>query len=164
MLSIITGKNNPILRQKSIPIISFDKKLKKTIENMKKTIINANGLGLAAPQVGIHQRIFLIKIKSNFLVVINPEIINISDKKIIEEEGCLSLPNVWANVSRPQTITVKFKNIKGQIQIMTFRNLEAREFLHEYDHLEGILFIDKTLPKTPLQNSIIINKSEHELI
>ncbi len=154
-MNIITGENNVILRNKSIQIERFDKKLKKLVTEMRKTVITANGLGLAAPQVGINKRFFLMKIKNNFLSVINPKILYKSHQKEIGEEGCLSIPGVWGEVERSKEVQVEFQNIKGDTINMVFSGLEARIFQHEYDHLEGELFIDKLeLNNTQNQNSV----------
>lgn len=146
MLPIETGQNNPILRQKSVPVEKFDKKFKTFIKEMEETLVEAKGLGLAAPQVGVNKRIFLVKIKDSIIPMINPEIISFSDENVIDEEGCLSLPNIWGQVERPQDVTVRYFDINGKPKTLKLSGLEAREVFHEYDHIEGILFTDKLIP------------------
>lgn len=158
MLEIITGKENPILRKISTPIKSFDKKLKSLVKKMEETLKNANGLGLAAPQVGINERLFLAKLKDRFIVMINPEITHESEITAIDEEGCLSLPGTWGKVERSREITVKYQDIQEKTNILKLHDLEAREILHEYDHLNGILFTDKL--KTPITENLSTKKTE----
>ena len=121
VLSIYTGTENKILRQKSKSVKQITKKHLKLIKNMKETLVEANGLGLAAPQVGVGERIILAnfqygkKVGDKFAIVplINPVIIDHSDEEELGEEGCLSLPEVFGKVKRYRDIVVKFQNEKG---------------------------------------------------
>ncbi len=115
---------------------------------MSDTIRLAKGVGLAAPQVGVSKMLFLMdwshledggKIKA----YINPEIIEFKGKTISEQEGCLSLPEIWADVDRPDGIKVKYETVEGQTIEEELTEMPARVFQHEYDHLLGILFIDR---------------------
>ena len=143
ILNIETGRNNPILRKKSDQVHEITKKTIKLIKDMEETMIKNKGVGLAAPQIGINQRIILITLSNKKIIsLVNPKILNKSDISTIAEEGCLSLPNEWGNVRRAKEITVKFRNTKRQEQIMKFSDFEAREIQHEIDHLNGILFVD----------------------
>jgi peptide deformylase len=105
-------------------------------------------VGLAANQVGLNKRIILItlnvgtKKEYEILEMINPEIVELSSNKVKMEEGCLSLPNVFEKVLRPNKVKVKWQNMKGDWRERNFENWDARIFLHEYDHLDGVLFTD----------------------
>lgn len=147
-LKILTGENNDILRAKSILIKKFDAELKKLVKAMKETLIAQNGLGLAAPQIGKNIRLFVLFLDyktddQRIVTMINPRIISRSDEMEIDQEGCLSLPGIWGNVVRYRDIVVEFSDVEGTRQILLLSGLNAREVQHEYDHLEGILFIDK---------------------
>jgi peptide deformylase len=160
-MEIFTGDKNPVLRQKSKSVVKFDRQLKKLVHEMGVTMKESNGLGLAAPQVGINERLFISTVNKKPMVFINPEIIKFSQEKEIQEEGCLSLPNVWGEVERAREVTVKFQDVNGKERIMKFSNLNARAIQHEYDHLEGILFTDKL--EMPMFESVEMEYEAKEL-
>ncbi|MGC8880742.1 MAG: peptide deformylase [Minisyncoccia bacterium] len=142
-MEIITGENNPILRQKSKVVEHFNQEVFSLIEKMKKTIKENNALGLAAIQIGVPSRVIVCRIDENFKVFINPEIIKFSQQEEIFPEGCLSLPGYYGEVIRPKTIVLEAQNENGKkIKIKAF-GLLARVIQHEIDHLNGVLFIDK---------------------
>lgn len=142
-MDILTGENNPKLRQKSKPVTHLTKEVRSLVTEMKKTMEENEGVGLAAPQVGYPLRIIVCELEDKFYALINPEIINRSSQEIVMEEGCLSLPQVVGEVSRPEKVTIKALNLEGKkIKIKSF-GLLARVLQHEIDHLDGILFIDK---------------------
>lgn len=156
-LAVITGRENEILRAKSVPVQKIDKKTKKFIDNMIDTLNKENGLGLAAPQVGKNNRIIVARLNydtSEEMIVpmINPEIIYRSEETEFGEEGCLSLPGIYDKVERHKKIRVKFTDINGNIQILELDDLNARIIQHETDHLNGVLFID--LVKQPSKDEI----------
>ncbi len=135
---------NPILREKSEEIKDpTDPKIKQLILDMTKTLRANQGLGLAAPQVGVNVRLCIIEIENELFVLINPEIKNESDEKIIAEEGCLSFPGKFMPVERSKRVKVKAIDASGKSQIIRARGLFARALQHEIDHLNGELFIDK---------------------
>jgi peptide deformylase len=143
ILNIETGKDNPILRQKSDIVREITKKTVKLIKDMQETMLKNKGVGLAAPQVGINERIILVTLDSKkILPMINPRILDSSAETAVAEEGCLSLPGEWGNVRRHEEITVEFMTFKGQKTVMKFSDFEAREIQHEIDHLDGVLFTD----------------------
>ena len=153
MLTILEGKDNKILRSKAKPVTLFDQKLRDTVDVMTQTMISpqeegVRGIGLAANQVGILEQIIIItfhvntKKKQKIVSMINPQIISTSKTEIIYEEGCLSLPGVYGNVKRPISVKVKWQNPEGNWCEKKLEKWDARIFLHEYDHLQGILFID----------------------
>ena len=147
-LKIVTGEENPILRSISSEVKSFNSELKNFAKKMKEAMIKAKGLGIAAPQVGKNWRIFLVTLnygKQDEMMVfmVNPKILTQSEETEIAEEGCLSLPGVYGKVERAKNIMVEFYNLDGARQEMTLNGLDARVVLHENDHIDGILFIDK---------------------
>lgn len=140
------------LRKKSRPIRRFDKKLKKFAEDMVETMRVADGVGLAAPQVGVNERLIVVEMPEEgfeddpqagkLFVVINPEIIRAKGEKEPGDEGCLSIPGYIGEVMRYPMIMIKGQDINGKnIRIKTYDFL-ARAFQHEIDHLNGVLFID----------------------
>lgn len=143
ILPIETGKDNPVLRKKSSPVEKITKKTVRLVKDMYETMLDANGVGIAAPQVGVSERIFLMTLDNKkVLALINPEILDFSEKKEWGEEGCLSLPNQWGQVERSTDIAIRFTDVRGQTVTMKFTGFEAREAQHEIDHLNGILFTD----------------------
>ena len=111
---------------------------------MKETLEVENGAGLAAPQVGVLRQIAVIQHEDEYYEIINPKIIS-SAGEVIMEEGCLSVPEVWGPVKRPETITVAYMDREGQRQEKEISGMLARIFCHEIDHLHGVLFVDKMI-------------------
>jgi len=154
MLNIQTGETNTILRTKCEIVKNFDNSLVEFITQMEETMLSEDlntgvkGVGLAGNQVGEGKRILLItqnvgtKKETKVLAMVNPEIIEISKKEVFIEEGCLSLPGEFGKVSRPVKVRVKWQNMEGNWCEKKLEKWDARIFLHEYDHLEGILFTD----------------------
>jgi len=112
------------------------------MSEMSETMYVEDGVGLAAPQIGISERFFIYDIGEKLNVVINPEILERSDEKEIGEEGCLSLPEIFDKVPRSVFIETKYFDQNGQEHVKKFEGYEARVFQHEFDHLNGKLFID----------------------
>jgi len=131
-----------ILRKKCREVDKIDDRLLTLIEDMKETMYEAEGVGLAAPQVGILKKLFIIDIGEGPLVFINAEIVETSGSQI-DEEGCLSLPGETKEVMRPNYVRARALNEKGEEFEMEGEELLARAILHEYDHLNGTLFIDR---------------------
>lgn len=147
-LEIQTGGNNSILRTKSVPVTLFDKDLKKLVKDMKETMLKADGLGLAAPQVGHNMRMFVLILdhkgeEQRVIEMVNPVILEHGEEMSVAEEGCLSLPGLYAKVERWNRVMVEFYDVSGVRQILELFGLDAREVLHENDHLDGVLFIDR---------------------
>jgi peptide deformylase len=138
---ILTGENNAKLRQKSIEI--SPREIPKIAKILRREIAEFNALGLAAPQVGICKRIFLAKIGDEFQIFANPEIVEKSCATATAEEGCLSLPGIWENVARPTEISVEFLDESGEEKFAKLQKMDARVFCHEFDHLNGVLFVDR---------------------
>lgn len=143
-------QKDEILRKKSKTVDKIDERVQTLISDMIDTMYQADGVGLAAPQVGILKRIVVIDIGEGVQVLINPEIVNQSGEQI-DYEGCLSVPDVKARVNRPADVVVKALNRDGKEVEVKGTGLMARALCHELDHLEGILFIDKAIPE-PLES------------
>jgi peptide deformylase len=146
----ITIYGDKILWQKTKPINSVDDNLILIIKSMFETMRNANGIGLAGNQVNLDKSLFVVDLSPiegyedlKPKVFINPEIIETSDENVIIEEGCLSLPNLRAEVERPETIKIKFLNVNEEEEIIEADDLYARVILHEYDHLIGKMIPDR---------------------
>lgn len=132
-----------ILRRKAEPVERINKEIRKLIERMMATIKIANGVGLAAPQVGVSKRVILVAPTSKEpIALINPEIVY-AEGKVIGQEGCLSLPGLYGDVERSAIVEVKALNPEGKQVRLRFEGLGSRAVQHEIDHLDGILFIDK---------------------
>ena len=142
----IVKYGDPVLREKAIPVDKIDQEVKDLVADMIATLKEASGLGLAAPQVGVSKRIFItdlspLELTESTRVFINPEII-FETGEINFEEGCLSFPGLYQNITRPEKAAIKALNVEGNEFELEAAGMLARAFLHEYDHLEGILFID----------------------
>lgn len=135
----IVKLGDPILYKKSRVVEKFDDRLAMLIDDMKETMYNGNGVGLAAVQVGILKRVVVIDIGEGPMELVNPEI-TFAEGEQISQEGCLSLPGKWANTKRPQRVQVKAQDRNGKWQVFTGEDLKAKAFCHEIDHLDGILF------------------------
>jgi peptide deformylase len=132
-----------ILRQKAVPVTAFGSELEETVRQMIALLDKAQGIGLAAPQVGIGERFFVTRIKNDApLVFVNPSIIETSKDTIKYEEGCLSLSGVYADVVRSERVKVQAFDIRGRPFILECGGVLARVIQHENDHLDGILFYD----------------------
>ncbi|MFP3043152.1 peptide deformylase [Treponema primitia] len=135
---------NDLLRQKAEPVKPITAEFVKIAEAMIETMHQSKGIGLAGPQIGLMKRIFVIHIEGDIpRVFINPSIVATSQETVKQEEGCLSLPGIWADVVRPESVKIQAWNEKGRPFTMETDGILARVILHEYDHLEGTLFIDR---------------------
>lgn len=150
----VTELGNPILRQVAKPVKDvFSQEIQDLIDQMLATVKEQRGVGLAAPQVGKSLRIFIISPEGKqryphctvdeSLVVINPEIKFISNKTDTDWEGCLSIPGIRGKVTRNLSIQVSYLNRLGESKTEIYHDFVARIFQHEYDHLEGIVFLDR---------------------
>ena len=145
MIYPITKYGAPVLESPTKPIEKFDDELAKLCEDMFESMYVAQGVGLAATQIGLSKRLAVVDVSVGKnpeakLVLANPEIIHVEGDQR-EEEGCLSLPGFRGNVLRPAYVTVRAQNLKGEVFEMRGEGLLARAFCHEIDHLDGILFI-----------------------
>lgn len=144
MILEITKLGEEILRQKAEPVAEVNDEIRKLADDMIETMIEANGVGLAGPQVGKKLRIFVAMADDDVKrVFINPQIIKTSEEVEEYEEGCLSIPQVYESITRPSRVTVQALNEKGRPFTLDADGLLARIIQHEYDHLDGILYIDR---------------------
>ncbi len=143
MLNIITIPN-PLLRQKSLTIKDpLAQEIQDLLPEMTETMIKKDGVGLAAPQIGLNIRLIVVRHKDNDIIMINPEILKKSLFKEWDEEGCLSVPGVFGQVKRHKKLTVRYLDGDGKSQQLEAEGFFARVIQHEVDHLNGVLFIDK---------------------
>ncbi|MER3474976.1 MAG: peptide deformylase [Armatimonadota bacterium] len=144
---------DPILRQVAEPIKRITPEIRQLVSFMRRAMQDANGIGLAAPQVGVSLRLILYTDFSDeenpqIHALINPVILKMAGEQMEPPEGCLSLPGLMGNVRRAQTIWVKATNLQGKTIKLKAEGLTARVIQHEVDHLDGILFIDRADPST----------------
>ncbi len=155
----ILKEPNPLLRQISKPVESVGDEERKLMDDMLDTMYSANGIGLAAIQIGIPKRIIVMDLNKNEKkeprYFVNPIIKNKDSQKSIYEEGCLSVPNQFAEVARPKECEIEYLDYDGNEKILKAQGLLATCIQHEMDHLEGILFIDYL---SKLKKSMIIKK------
>ncbi len=145
----ITVYGDKILRKKVNKVTEVDLKTIELIKNMFDTMRNANGIGLAANQVGANKSIFVIDVSkvedyedTKPMTLINPKIIKRSEKKVVIEEGCLSIPDIREEIARPESITIVYHDTDLKEHTLEADGLLARVMQHEFDHLQGILFTD----------------------
>ncbi len=139
-LRSILKREDPVLQKKSHAVVKFDQKLWDLLDDLQETLAEANGLGLAAPQVGILRRVaIVIDAQGEVIELINPTILETQgeDEGL---EGCLSIPGLWGYVSRPTKVTVQSQDRQGNTFEITGEDLVARCFCHEIEHLDGILY------------------------
>ena len=151
---------DPLLRQVSKPIERVDADLKRLADDMLETMYDAPGIGLAAIQIGVPRRMLVIDVsregeEKQPLVFVNPEVVASTDERSVYEEGCLSIPDYYAEVERPATVTVKYLDRDGKEQTVQADGLLATCLQHEIDHLNGVLFIDHI---SRLKRDMVIKK------
>jgi peptide deformylase len=142
----IVTYGDPVLREMTKPVEEIDRETKNLVADMIATLKNANGLGLAAPQVGEARRIFIVDLSpidltETIRVFINPEIVK-TEGEVVLEEGCLSFPGIYQKVSRPEHVKIRATDLDGNRFELEASGMLGRAILHEYDHLDGKLFID----------------------
>lgn len=136
---------DPVLKQKAVPVSDFGSKMQKLFEDMIETMYEEDGVGIAAPQVGVSQRIFIacptVK-KGEEYVVVNPQVYEVSGRQV-GVEGCLSVPGVSGEVARAKMVKIKYQDRYGKPQDIEAKDFFARIIQHEIDHLDGMLFVDR---------------------
>lgn len=146
---------DPVLRRKALEVKDFDEGLKQLAMEMYEQMIDADGIGLAAPQVGLSLRFLVVGIPDDeddmlhLASYANPVILDKAGSCLMEE-GCLSIPEVREDVERPERILLRWQNLTGETQEQWFDGLQARVILHEMDHLDGVLFTDRISPTRKL--------------
>lgn len=155
-LTVETGQENPLLRTPGTPVEEFNRDLRKLASAMHNTMKEAEGVGLAAPQIGKSLRLFVVdaeqmpqelrdvtEFEEGAIAIANPLLLNRQGEETTMVEGCLSLPDILVEVARPETITMQGQTITGDTVTTTTSGYTARILQHEMDHLDGILIIDK---------------------
>ncbi len=142
-----------VLRQRATPVESVTPEIRDALREMIPLMERSRGVGLAAPQVGLSQRFFVVKLQDDPLYFINPELVATSHETGVYEEGCLSLPGIWAEVVRPLAVTIQAINLKGRPFQLKADGFLARVIQHELDHLNGVLFTDRL--DEPLRSQIL---------
>lgn len=153
---------HPVLKKKAEKVAAVDDEMRKFLDDMLETMYAENGCGLAAPQVGVSQRVVVIDIahegeEPNPMYMVNPEIVWKSEETEICEEGCLSLPSLRAEVERPASVKVKYLDYNGQESELLAEEFLAVAVQHELDHLDGVLYIDHV---SRLKRQMLIKKLE----
>ena len=138
----IVKLGDDVLRKVCRTQLTFDEKLHQTLDDMKETMDAAEGVGLAAPQIGLLRRFCIIDVGDGLIELINPVITEKSDETQTGNEGCLSIPDRYETVTRPMKVTVRAQNRFGENFVVTGEGLKARALCHEIDHLDGVLYID----------------------
>ena len=133
---------DPTLRKKSFEVTDFGERTQTLLDDMRETLIKAQGAGLAAPQVGVLRRVFIVSVDDEYYECINPVITQKSGSQV-GEEGCLSVKGKFGTVERPNKVTVKAFDRNGKPFTVKAEGFLARAFCHEYDHLDGIVYVDK---------------------
>ncbi len=160
ILPIITLPD-PVLRKKSAPVETVDDEVRSLAANLLETMYAAPGIGLAAVQAGVLRRLLVLdtakgeNVPREPFVLINPEILSFGDTPRVHEEGCLSIPRMYAEVQRPAVVRVRYVDVEGKQQERDFADLQATVVQHEIDHLEGVLFIDHL---SRLRRNLLIRK------
>lgn len=139
----VVTEGDEILRKRCREVSEVTDRIKMTLQDMLETMREQYGVGIAAPQVGIMRRMFIAEPEpGRVYYMINPEILEQSGSQI-DDEGCLSVPGMIGTVERPQKIKIQAMDLNGETQVYEFEDFDARVMCHEFDHLEGILYIDK---------------------
>ena len=139
----VVTEGDEILRKRCREVSEVTDRIKMTLQDMLETMREQYGVGIAAPQVGIMRRMFIAEPEpGRVYYMINPEMLEQSGSQI-DDEGCLSVPGMIGTVERPQKIKIQAMDLNGEIQVYEFEDFDARVMCHEFDHLEGILYIDK---------------------
>jgi peptide deformylase len=158
--NIMNYQTDDILRKKTRAVESVNNRILTLLEDMVETMYHADGAGLAAPQVGILRRLIVIDVGTGLIKLINP-VITEADGEQQELEGCLSIPGIYGKVERPERVVVKALDENGKPIALEGTGLLARALCHEIDHLDGILFIDKVIPGSIINQNDL---AEAELI
>ncbi len=146
---------DPLLRLQALPVAAFDEELRAIVAAMFERMEQSKGVGLAAPQVGLKSRILVLNPtgeRKDELALINPEIIARSGPETLFDEGCLSFPGIYAEIRRPERCKVRAFDVEGRTIEAEYSGFQSRIIQHEYDHLEGVLLVDRMSPADKLRN------------
>jgi peptide deformylase len=144
-----------VLRRKAAPVGSLNSEIRQLIERMTEVMYQADGVGLAAPQIGDSRQVIVVDVGEGPFTLINPEIVEADSEEVSIEEGCLSLPDIHIHVHRPGAIRIRGLDAAGKAVEMTLDGMSARAVQHEIDHLRGVLIIDHA---SSLQKSLLKNR------
>jgi len=139
-----------ILRKKSKPVKNIDEKILALLDDMRDTLQSKNGVGLAAPQIGVLKRVAVVENEDNFYEMINPVILE-SEGTQTCDEACLSVPGYHGDIERPMKIIVEAQNRDGEVYTVTVEEYLASVFCHELDHLDGVLYLDRATNVRPIE-------------
>jgi len=159
---------DPRLRAENTPIEVWDQNLRDTAQAMLELMYSSEGVGLAAPQVGINRRLLVFNPEGDKehadqeIVLCNPQVANKSKEREFGEEGCLSFPEIHASILRPLRVVIEAKGIDGKDLTLELSDWKARIFLHEFDHIDGILFIDRMTPADKAIAKPLLGDLEYE--
>ncbi len=151
----------PVLRKVAEPVEVFDDELRRTVEAMFELMVRSNGVGLAAPQVGLRKRILVLNAtgeEPDALVLINPRLVERSGPETTFEEGCLSFPGIFAEIRRPDTCVVEAQDVDGKSFRAAYEGFPSRIIQHEYDHLEGVLLVDRMSPADKVRHKAALQE------
>lgn len=151
---------HPLLKLKARPVERVDDEIRRLMDDMLETMYRAPGIGLAAPQIGVSLRVVVVDLAKKDeppapMRLVNPEITWRSEEQVVMEEGCLSLPEQFAEVTRPAAVKVRYLDERGEEREVEADGMLARCLQHEVDHLDGILFVDRL---SPLKRNMILRK------
>lgn len=153
---VVVRYPDPVLRRVAQPVTEFGPELKRTAEAMLQRMIASKGVGLAAPQVGLSTRILVLNPNGergpDDLVLVNPTILAKAGEDTWYEEGCLSFPGIYAEVKRPDRCTIRWQDLEGNPLEREFDDFASRIIQHEFDHLEGVLLVDRMSPADRLRH------------
>jgi len=163
-LSLIRRYGDPVLKSRATPIDRFDEALRQQIARMGQIMDEANGVGLAAPQLGLSQRLLVYRVgpEAPLTVLANPELEWSSDDEEPLDEGCLSIPGVTVPVERPVYVRVRALDESGERRLVEASGLEARVIQHEIDHLDGVLILDRTAKDERKQAMRALREAERD--
>lgn len=156
---VITRYPEPVLRQPADPVEAFDEKLKDIVQAMLTAMRRANGVGLAAPQVGLKRRILVFNPtgeEADDVILVNSEILDFAGPRVLGEEGCLSFPEIYGEILRRDRVRVRAQDLDGEAFEAEYEGFPARIVQHEQDHLEGVLLVDRMSPADKLRNKIAL--------
>ena len=161
MVRSIVIMGDPVLRKKALEVTAFDDALRRLVDDMYETMYHAEGIGLAANQIGVLARVLVVDVRdekdptAGRMALINPRIVDATTQRDKEAEGCLSIPGIEETVERPWGVRVEALDVEGNPVSVTADALLARALQHELDHLDGILFIDRV---SPLKRKMLMQK------
>jgi peptide deformylase len=163
-MSFIRRLGDPILKSKATPVDRFDDALRQQVARMGGLMNDALGVGLAAPQIGLSQRLLVYRVgqEAPLIALVNPEVEWSSDDVESAEEGCLSIPGITVDVDRPLHVRVKAQDESGADRLVEASGLEARVIQHEIDHLDGVLILDRTTKEQRKEAMRALREAEQE--